>query len=316
MNKGNGGPGLLMKGDPALKAVVAIAAVAIVSLLALLAYELVLGSRVSLEKYGLAFLWGRTWDPVHDVYGALPSIYGTLVTSAISLVIGLPISIGVAVFLVEKLKTRRTTAYLIATTVELLAAVPSVIYGLWGLYFLSPLLRDYVETPLNKSLGFVPLFSGTPFGLDFFTAGIILAIMIIPTVSAVSRNILNAVPDSQREAMYSIGATDWEVIWKGIIPYARSGLFGATILGLGRAVGETMAVTMVIGNAPKISASLFSPGYTLASSIANEFTETTTPLNTSSLIELGLVLFLVALAINVFGRFLLWRMSRISKVRP
>ncbi len=294
---------------------VATAAVAVTLLLLLLAYELFVGSRVSIEKYGLGFLAGTTWDPVHDVYGALPFIYGTLLTSAISLLIGLPVSIGVAIFLVEKLKTRRTTAYMIGTTVELLAAVPSVIYGLWGLFFLSPLLRQYVETPLSKNLGFVPIFAGTPFGLDFLTAGIILAIMIIPTVSAVSRNILNAVPDSQREAMYSIGATDWEVVRKAILPYARSGLFGATILGLGRAVGETMAVTMVIGNAPKISSSLFSPGYTLASAIANEFTETTTPLNTASLIELGLVLFFVALGINIFARSLLWRMSRVTKVR-
>ncbi len=291
------------------------AAVAITLLLALLAYELLAGSRISIDKYGLGFLAGTTWDPVHDVYGALPFIYGTVITSMISLIIGLPISIGVAVFLVEKLKTRRTAAYLIGTMIELLAAVPSVIYGLWGLFFLSPLLRDYVETPLHKYLGFIPSFSGTPLGLDFFAAGIILAIMIIPTISAVSRNVLNAVPDSQREAMYSIGATDWEVVRKAILPYARSGLFGATILGLGRAVGETMAVTMVIGNAPKISASLFSPGYTLASSIANEFTETTTPLNTASLVELGLVLFFVALAINVFARTLLWRMSRMNAVR-
>ncbi len=291
------------------------AAVAITLLLALLAYELLVGSRISIEKYGLGFLTGTTWDPVHDVYGALPFIYGTVITSLISLIIGLPISIGVAVFLVEKLKTRRTAAYLIGTMIELLAAVPSVIYGLWGLFFLSPLLRDYIETPLHRYLGFIPSFSGTPLGLDFFAAGIILAIMIIPTISAVSRNVLNAVPDSQREAMYSIGATDWEVVRKAILPYARSGLFGATILGLGRAVGETMAVTMVIGNAPKISASLFSPGYTLASSIANEFTETTTPLNTASLVELGLVLFFVALAINVFARTLLWRMSRMTAVR-
>ena len=281
----------------------------------LLTYELFVGSRLSIEKFGFPFITSSTWDPVHQVFGALPFIYGTLLTSGLSLLIGLPISIGVAVFLVEKLKTRRTTAYLIGTMVELLAAVPSVIYGLWGLFFLSPLIRDYVEKPLNTYLGFIPTFSGAPFGLDFFTAGIILAIMIIPTISAVSRNILNAVPNSQREAMFSIGATDWEVISKGILPYARSGLFGATILGLGRAVGETMAVTMVIGNAPRISASLFSPGYTLSSVIANEFTEATSALYVSSLVELGLILFFVALAINVFARFLLWRMSRITKVR-
>jgi phosphate transport system permease protein len=312
--KSGGGPSL-MKGDQALKGVVACAAIAIVSLLALLAYELVVGSRLSISKFGISFIAGLTWDPVHEIFGALPFIYGTLLTSALSLLVGLPISIGVAVFLVEKLKGRRTAAYLIGTTVDLLAAVPSVIYGLWGLFFLSPLIRDDVEKPLGQYLGFIPTFSGAPFGLDFFTAGIILAIMIIPTISAVSRNILNAVPNSQREGMYSIGATDWEVVRKGILPYARSGLFGATILGLGRAVGETMAVTMVIGNAPRISASLFSPGYTLASVIANEFTEATSQLYLSSLVELGLILFLVALAINVFARFLLWRMSRMTRVR-
>ena len=205
--------------------------------------------------------------------------------------------------------------YTIGTLVELLAAVPSVIYGFWGLFFLSPLLRQYVETPLHVNLGFIPLFAGTPFGLDFFTAGVILATMIIPTVTAVSRDILNAVPNSQREAMYSLGATNWEVIRKSVLPYARSGIFGATILGLGRAVGETMAVTMVIGNAPRITPSLFSAGYTLSAVIANEFTEASSALYLSALVELGLVLFFVALAINVFARFLVWRITRGVRVR-
>jgi phosphate transport system permease protein len=294
---------------------VAAAAVGIVVLMGALAYELFLGSRASLDKYGLSFLSGTTWDPAHDIYGALPYIYGTVLTSALALLIGLPISIGVAVFLVEKLKRRQNEAHVIGTTVELLAAVPSVIYGLWGLFVLSPFLKVYVERPLHHSIGFIPTFSGTPFGLDFFTAGVILAIMIIPTVSAISRSVLNAVPNSQREAMYAIGATDWEVITKGILPYARSGLFGATILGLGRAVGETMAVTMVIGNATRITADLFSPGYTLASAIANQFSETSSPLSSAALIELGLILFFVALAINIFARALLWRMSRLTKVR-
>ena len=294
---------------------VAAAAVGIVVLMGALAYELFLGSKVSLDKYGLSFLLGTTWDPAHNVYGALPYIYGTVLTSALSLLIGLPVSIGVAVFLVEKLKRRQNEAHIIGTTVELLAAVPSVIYGLWGLFVLSPLLKAYVERPLHNYVGFIPTFSGTPFGLDFFTAGVILAIMIIPTVSAISRSVLNAVPNSQREAMYAIGATDWEVITKGILPYARSGLFGATILGLGRAVGETMAVTMVIGNSTRITADLFSPGYTLASAIANQFSETSSPLSSAALIELGLILFFVALAINIFARSLLWRMSRMTKVR-
>jgi phosphate transport system permease protein len=199
--------------------------------------------------------------------------------------------------------------------IELLAVVPSVIYGLWGLFILGPFLRDYAEAPLHRYLGFIPIFRGTPLGSDFFTAGVILAIMIIPTISAVSRDILNAVPNSQREAMYSLGGTDWEVIQKSVLPYARSGIFGATILGLGRAVGETMAVTMVIGNMPNITASLFSPGYTLSSVIANVFTEAPSALYRSALIELGLILFFVALIINLLARLLLWRMTRGSHFR-
>jgi phosphate transport system permease protein len=304
-----------LKGDSLLKSTVAAAALAVVGLILALGYEIYSGSAQSIFHFGFAFLTGRVWDPVHAVFGALPFLYGTILTSILALLFGLPISLGVAIFLSEKAKGRRTIKYVIGTLVELLAAVPSVIYGLWGLFFLSPLLRQYVEAPLHANLGFVPLFAGTPFGLDFFTAGVILATMIIPTVSAVSRDILNAVPNSQREAMYSLGATDWEVIRRAVLPYARSGIFGATILGLGRAVGETMAVTMVIGNAPRISASLFSGGYTLAAVIANEFTEASSPLYLSALVEIGLILFFVALAINVFARFLVWRITRGTRVR-
>jgi phosphate transport system permease protein len=304
-----------LKGDSLLKSTVGAAALAIVVLILALAYELYRGSAQSLFQFGFAFLGGRVWDPVHEIFGALPFIYGTILTSLLALLFGLPISLGVAIFLSEKAKSRRTMKYLLGTLVELLAAVPSVIYGFWGLFFLRPLLLKYIETPLHLSLGFVPLFAGTPFGLDFFTAGVILATMIIPTVSAVSRDILNAVPNSQREAMYSLGATNWEVIRRSVLPYARSGIFGATILGLGRAVGETMAVTMVIGNAPRISASLFSGGYTLAAVIANEFTEASFPLYVSALVEIGLILFFLALAINVFARFLVWRITRGTRTR-
>jgi len=307
--------GFRITSDALLKGAVASAAAFVFFLLVLLAYELISGSRLSLNAFGLRFLITTTWDPVHDIYGCLPFVYGTLLTSAIALLIGIPISLGVAICLVEKMRGRRGLAYALGTIVELLAAVPSVIFGLWGLFILAPEMRDYVEKPLSRSLGFLPVFSGTPFGLDFLTAGVILAIMIIPTVSAVSRNVLNAVPNSQREALYSLGGTDLEVVRHSILPYARSGLFGAIILGLGRAVGETMAVTMVIGNAVSMSPSLFSAGYTLASVIANQFTEASTPLFTAALVELGLVLFAVALLINVFARFLLWRMSRFSRVR-
>ncbi len=305
----------LLKGDSVLKVIVGAAALGIVVLLLALGYELYTGSGPSMLKFGLSFLWTSDWDPYHQIFGALPFIYGTILTSLLALLIGLPISLAVAVFLTEKLNARRSLGQLIGTLVELLAAVPSVIFGLWGLLFLSPLLKQYVEDPLHQYLGAVPLFSGTPFGLDFFTAGVILAIMIIPTVSAISRSVLNAVPNSQREAMHSLGATDWEVTWKSVLPYARSGIFGATILGLGRAVGETMAVTMVIGNEPKITADLFSGGYTLSAVIANEFREASGGLYTASLIEIGLVLFLLALVINVFARFLIWRMTRGVKFR-
>jgi len=298
----------LLRGDTILKILLAAAALFIIGLLVALAVELSMGSAASISQFGPGFLIGTKWDAVHEIFGALPFIYGTLLTSAIALLIGLPISLGVAIFISEKLKAHQTFGYLLGTLVDLLAAVPSVIYGLWGVLILAPLLRDYVEMPLHNSLGFIPLFSGTPFGFNFFTAGIVLAIMVIPTMSAVSRDVLSAVPNSQREAMYSLGATDWEVTQKSVLPYARSGIFGAFVLGLGRAVGETMAVTMVIGNIPTITANLFSGGYTLSSLIANEFGESS-GIYQSAIIEIGLILFLTALLINVLARLLLWRMS-------
>ena len=214
-----------------------------------------------------------------------------------------------AIFISERLKSHRGLGYTLGTLVDLLAAVPSVIYGLWGLFILAPLLYTYVEKPLHLSLGFIPLFAGTPYQTSFFTAGVILAIMIIPTMSAVSRDVLSAVPNSQREAMYSLGATDWEVTQKSVLPYARSGIFGAFVLGLGRAVGETMAVVMVIGNVAKITPSLFTPGYTLSALIANQFGEAT-GIYRSAIIEVALILFAVTLIINVLARLLLWRMTR------
>ncbi len=304
-----------VRGDLVLKLLVGAAAVAVMLLLIALGVELVMGSSQSLSTFGLSFLLGTTWDPVHEIFGALPFLFGTIMTSLLALVIGLPVGLGVAIFLSEKARGRKLFGYTLGTLVELLAAVPSVIYGLWGLFFLSPLLKTYVEAPLHASLGFLPFFASTPIGLDFFSAGVILAIMIIPTISAVSRDILNAVPNSQREAMYSLGATQWEVIRKSVLPYARSGIFGATILGLGRAVGETMAVTMVIGNKVAITASLFSGGYTLAAVVANEFTEASYPLYTSALVEIGLVLFGLALTINLLARLMIWRMTRTTRFR-
>lgn len=297
-------------GDSFLKIALGVAAVGIIGLLVALAGVLANSSTASLSKFGLSFLWGSKWDPGHDIFGALPFIYGTALTSGLALLFALPVSIGVAVFLTEKIYHLQALGNLIGTLVELLAAVPSVIYGLWALLVLSPAIKAYVEIPLNRYFGSIPIFSCTPFGLDFFTAGLILAIMIIPTIAAVTRDVLNSVPNSQREALYALGATDWEVIRRSVIPYARSGIFGATILGLGRAVGETMAVTMVIGNVPKISGCLFSGGYTLSSLLANQFFEATGKVMTSSLIEIGLVLFLLALVINTGARALIWRMTR------
>ncbi len=299
----------LLRGDTIATICFAAAALFIIGLLVALAVELFSGSAESISKFGIGFLSGTKWNPDHEVFGALPFIYGTLITSAIAIVIGLPISIGIAIFISERLNRHLSIGYGLGTLVDLLAAVPSVIYGLWGLLIFAPLLRDYVEKPLNKSLGFLPIFGGTPYATSFFTAGVILAIMIIPTMTAVSRDVLRAVPNSQREAMYALGATDWEVSQKSVLPYARSGIFGAFILGLGRAVGETMAVTMVIGNAVRISPNLFTAGYSLSSLIANEFGEAT-GLYRSSIIEIALILFFIALVVNVFARLLLWRMTR------
>ena len=304
-----------LRGDTILKIAFAAAALFIIGLVVALAAELYNGASLSIFKFGPAFLIGTKWLLNKNEFGALPFIYGTLLTSAIAIVIGFPISLGTAIFISEKLKSHQSFGYLLGTIVDLLAAVPSVVYGLWGVFILIPLLRAYAEKPLHQYLGFIPLFSGNPtVGSNFFSAGIVLAIMIIPTMSAVSRDVLNAVPNSQREAMYSLGATDWEVTQKSVLPYARSGIFGGFILGLGRAFGETMAVTMLIGNIPSITANLFAPGYTLASLIANEFGESS-GLYESSILEIALILFAVALLVNVLARLLLWRMNHGLQVK-
>jgi phosphate transport system permease protein len=303
------------KGDLVLKTVVGAAAIGVMAVLVGLGIELAYGSRLSISTFGLGFITGSTWNPPHDVFNVLPFIFGTLVTSGVGLLLGLPIGLGVAIFLSERSKGGKGITTALGTLVELLAAVPSVIYGLWGLIVLVPAMRDYIEPTLKTYLGFTQLFNAPAHGLDLLTAGVILAIMIIPTISAVTRDVLNAVPNSQREAMYSLGATDWEVTRKAVLPYARSGIFGATILGLGRAVGETMAVTFVVGNATAIPTSLISPGYTLTSLIVNQFGTTSDPLSDAALVEVGLVLFMIALVINVFARTLVWRMTRSTKFR-
>ncbi len=264
-------------------------------------------SAQSLRHFGWSFLTSSKWNPVRGDFGALPFVYGTIVSSLLALVIAVPLSIGIAVFLVEQ--APRRLARPIAFIVELLAAIPSVVYGLWGIFVLAPVLREYVEPPLQKWLGWLPLFRGPVTGIGLFTGGIILAIMITPIISAVVRDVLAAVPNTQREAALALGATRWETT-RVVLGNASSGIAGAIILGLGRAVGETMAVTMVIGNRPQVSASLFDPSYTIASVIANEFTEASDALYLSALVELGLILFLVTFAVNGAAKLLVWSVTR------
>jgi len=265
----------------------------------------------SIKAFGFRFLVSGTWDPVAGEFGAGPMIFGTLYSSLIALVLAVPLAIGVAIFLTEFAPQwiRRP----VGTLVELLAAIPSVVYGLWGIFVLIPLLRAYVIPPLQAVLGWTPLFSGTFFGNSMLAAGIILAIMILPYISSVSREVMAAVPPSQREAALALGATRWEAVWSAVLPYARPGLVGAVVLGLGRALGETMAVVMVIGNRHELSASLVEPGYTMAAVIANEFNEAA-GLQRAALFEIGLVLFAVTLAVNAFARLLVWRVARNSAV--
>jgi len=290
-------------GDRAFKWLTLAMALTIFALVALIGYELFRGSHLALQKFGWHFLTSSDWDPVNDVYGALPFIFGTLVSAAIALIIAVPISIATAVYLTElaPLRVRQPLIMFI----ELLAAVPSVILGLWGIFVMVPFLRDHFFPLLQKYLGFLPFFKGPIYGVSMMAGGIIVAIMIIPIITSVSREILRSVPGLQREAAYALGATRWEVTRLAVLSYAKKGLFGAVILGLGRALGETMAVTMVIGNTPQIVKSLFAPGYTLASVIANEFNEATGDLYPSALFEIGLVLLGVTVLVNTFAQLLL-----------
>lgn len=261
-------------------------------------------------KLGLSILTSSDWDVANGRFGAAPALFGTLVSSAVALVIATPLAVGVAIFLSEF-----SPAWLrapVAFLVDLLAAIPSVVYGLWGIFVLIPIMREHVMPFLRDTLhlGATPLFSGPAYGPSMLTAGVILAIMCLPSISAVSREVLLAVPRSQREAALALGATRWEMIRDAVIPFARSGIVGGIILGLGRALGETMAVTMVIGNRPEISASLFAPGYTMASLIANEFSEATNDLHLSSLMAVGAILFVITLIVNAIARWLVWGVAR------
>ncbi len=290
-------------GDSAFKWLTLLMALTIFGLIALIGYELFVGSKPSLQKFGWHFLVSSDWDPVNDEYGALPFIFGTLVSSVIALVIAVPISIATAVYLTEL--APQWLRQPLTMFIELLAAVPSVILGLWGIFVMVPWLRVHLFPWLQAHLGFLPLFQGPIYGVSMLAGGIIVAIMIIPIITSVSREILRSVPGLQREAAYALGATRWEVTRIAVLSYAKKGLFGAVILGLGRALGETMAVTMVIGNTPQIVKSLFAPGYTLASVIANEFNEATGRLYPSALFEIGLVLLGVTVLVNIAAQLLL-----------
>ena len=253
--------------------IILLSAVSVFAIVVLVVWELVDKSRLSLHQFGIKFFYGHDWDPVNGNFGAMPFIYGTLVSSFLALLLAVPLSIGVAVYITEMCPQRLRA--IISFLVELLAAIPSVIYGLWGIFVLAPLLRDYVEPFLAKTLGWTGLFTGPMYGLGMLAAGIILAIMVVPIIASITREVMTAVPQNQREAVLALGATRWEMIRMGVLRNARIGIVGGIILGLGRALGETMAVTMVIGNTPQIAKSLFAPGYTMASVIANEFTEAT-----------------------------------------
>ena len=297
-------------GDRIYSVVITIFALCIPLLLLLIALEVGIAGWPALREFGFGFLTSSTWNPVTAQFGAAPAIYGTLVTSAIALIIATPLALGSAIFLSEF--APRWLRQPLAFLVDLLAAIPSVVYGLWGIFVLVPLLREYVAPFFRDTLGLAdtPLFAGPTYGPSMLAAGLILSIMVLPYIAAVSREVLLAVPRSQREAALALGATRWESIWGAVLPYARTGILGGVILGLGRALGETMAVTMVIGNRHDISASLLAPGYTMASLIANEFTEASGDMHLSALMAVGFVLFVITLIINAIARWLVWRVSR------
>jgi phosphate transport system permease protein len=293
----------LCDGDEIARLITFLFAASVVLVTLLLILELWHSSALARHKFGLQFFFTRVWDPIAEQFGALPFIYGTLVTATTALVLAVPLGIGAAIFLAELAPARLSDG--LEFFIDLLAAVPSVIYGLLGMFIVVPLMRDYVQPGLKNTMGFLPLFSGPAYGVGFLTAGIVLAIMVIPYIISVSREVLMSVPRDQREAALSLGATRWESTWKVVVPFARTGILGSIFLALARALGETMAVTMVIGNTPTISASLLSPGYSIAAVIANEFTEATGDLHLQALIELGLVLFLLTFLLNGLARLLI-----------
>jgi phosphate transport system permease protein len=293
----------LRQGDEIARIITFLFAGSVVLVTILLVFDLWQGSALARHKFGFNFFRTSVWDPIFDQFGALPFIYGTLVTATISLLIAVPLGIGAAIFLAELAPARVSDT--LEFFIDLLAAVPSVIYGLLGVFIVVPLMRQYIQPALKHSLGFLPLFKGPAYGIGFLTAGIVLAIMVIPYIISVSREVLLSVPRDQREAALSLGATRWESTWKVVVPFARGGILGSIFLALARALGETMAVTMVIGNTPAINSSLLASGYSIAAAIANELTEATSDLHYQSLIELGLVLFLLTFILNGLARLLI-----------
>jgi phosphate transport system permease protein len=296
------------RGDKIFRAVLTLSALAIPVLLGFLLWELWTGSALARQTFGLDFVTSSEWDPVAEQFGALPLIFGTLLTSFLALLIAVPLSLGVAIYLTEfaPMSLRQP----IANVIGLLAAIPSVVYGLWGIFVLVPILRSSVFPVLKDLFGFTPFFQGPIYGPSVLAASMILAIMVMPYIMSVSREVLLAVPSSQREAALALGATRWEAVKSAVVPYARTGILGAIILGLGRALGETMAVTMLIGNRHEIAASLFAPGYTMAAVIANEFAEAATPAHFAALTYVALVLFVVTVLVNAGARLLIWRVAR------
>ena len=287
-------------------------AIIVFSLLAAILISLVVGSQLTLQKYGVNFLWSSEWDPVQERFGALVPIYGTLVTSLIAMLIGVPVSFGIALFLTEL-----SPAWLkrpLGTAIELLAAIPSIIYGMWGLFVFAPIFQTYLQPSLINAFGSVPglgaLFKGPPLGIGMLTAGLILSIMVIPFITAVMRDVFELVPPLLKESAYGLGSTTWEVVWRVVLPYTKVGVIGGVMLGLGRALGETMAVTFVIGNAHRLAVSLMAPGNSIASALANEFTEAVGDVYFSALIELGLLLFLITTIVLALSKLLLMRLAR------
>jgi phosphate transport system permease protein len=299
----------LRNGDEIARLVTFLFAASVVLITVLLVYELWIASSLPRQKFGLAFFVTKLWDPVAEQFGALTFIYGTVVTAGVALLIAIPLGIGAAIFLAELAPQKLSDP--LQFFIDLLAAVPSVIYGVLGVFIVIPLMRTWIAPTLKATLGFLPLFQGPAYGVGFLTAGIVLAIMVIPYIISVSREVLLSVPRDQREAALALGSTRWESTWKVVVPFARTGIMGSIFLALARALGETMAVTMVIGNTPSISSSLFAPGYSIAAVIANEFTEATGDLYLQSLIQLGLVLFLLTFILNGLARlFMLLTASR------